>query len=689
MFRPTSGASVPLSSLPSANGNPPIVPTPLAKAVRLVRQGHSKLVSPVQSAEKKPVHDSSVVGLKPLGGGRKKTIASIQERKQQCIALLSQHLQKYEGQQKQVQEIVDNTRKDMLSKQNDPSCSEQERAKVRQRYVVGLNIQSKSYDTLLAEIRKLDELRGDPDTTQLQCDLLNNLVNNARARIAIAGLDLEATERNYPHSNSNAVQIYTAMHTEGTVVVDGLLEYMDKSSEIYETLIKLHEDVGKRLHKLKSMSPQGAKAWQRLTSNRPDNQVTALRTRFNQVVTLPTLSAKVPGSDTSAALFSAIEPLLLLSTSHIELQALQHYESGDRIAVLANLIEHYDTAKLGLTSIGIFRTDELQPAPFSRLCEIVGQLHDDAERRLADELQNLADSEKSSPKSTADQLPANRPSSSPSRKRVIKTVNGAMIGDVRPRVAKQGADIVDIKSPFEDQPLASFHENKPNAWVEIEKARTPAPKTRATPYPQLMGDARKALAKIDELMQKFEGYARGTSHPKGIEESLQNTAKNLIDYADRLKNHEHAPQNSQNDAAFVSKLRGQAQTINDKATQLRTRMSLTQAPTSAAVEYLLSRNEIHPQKNGERIQLKTGRQDFLQEYVLSDRNNKPVWYAHFHYEKLTDAKADYTVASLKTAAQRFATNATALAQAQNPHQKIDIYRGHIDKELATKFFLLP
>lgn len=644
-------------------------------------------MSPVQSAEKKPVRDSSVAGPKPPGDGRKNRIAAMKDQKQQRTAELTQNIQKYLGQQEQMQKRVDVTYNVMLSKQNDPSCSEQERAKFRQRYVVELDTQSTSYVTLLAETRKLDELRVDPYTTQLQCDLLNSLVNNVRALIAIAGLDLEATERNYPPSNSNALQIYTAMHTEGTVVVDGLLEYMGKSSEIYETLIKLHEEVGNLLHELKSMSPLGAKAWQRLTSNRPDNQATALRTRFNQVVTLPILSAKVPGSDTSAALFSAIEPLLLLSTSHIELQALQHYKSGDRIAVLDNLIEHYDTAMVGLTSIGIFSTDELRPVPFNRLCKIVGQLHDDAERRLADELRNLADSEKSSQTSTTDQFPANRPSSSPSRKRVIHTVKGALIGDVRPRVTKQGTEIVDIKSPFEDQPLASFREHEPNAWVEIDKARTPAPKTRATPYPQLLGDARKALAKTDGVVQKFEGHNRKTSHPKGVEEYLQYRAKHLIDYAERLENHENAPPNSHKDADFVSKLRAQAQTFNDKATQLRIEISKARPPTSEVVEYLLSRNEIRLQKNGERVQLKTGRQDFMQEYVLLNRDNRPLWYAHFHYETLNSAKVDYTAASLKTKEQRFETYASALAKAQNPRQTIDIHRGSVSKTLANDVFL--
>lgn len=608
----------------------------------------------------------------------------MREQNQQRFAGLMQNLQEFLGQQEQMQKRVDITRNVMQSKQDDPSCSEQERAQFRQRYVVVLDAQSTSYVTLLDVTEKLIALRADPYTAQMRCDLLVNLVNNARAKIAIAGLDLEAAKCKYTHSNSNAAQLATALLTEGTVVMDGLLEYMGESCEIYETVLKLHTEVGSRLLQLQGMSHQGAEAWERLTSNRPENEASVLSTKVCQLVTLRFLSAKEPGSDTSAALQDVMEPLLLVSTSHIELQASKHYKSDDRIAVLDNLVKHYDTVMVGLTCIGILRSDELQPDRFARLCEIVGQLRDDAERRLADELKNQADAETPSPTSKAE-LPA----TSPSRKRVIHTVNGKLIGELRERVANQGRDIVDIRSPLEDQPLASFREHKPNDWVEIVEARKTAPKVRVTPYPQLKGDARKALAKIDELMQKFEGYARGTSHPKGIEESLQNTAKNLIDYADRLENHENAPSNSQTGADLVKYLRARAQTINDKATQLRIQMSLAQAPTSEAVEYLLSRNEIHLQIVGERKQLKTGRQDFLQEYVLLNRDKRPLWYAHFHYKASNDAKDNYTAASLKINEQRFETYDSVLAKAQNPHQKIDIYRGHIDKELATKFFSLP
>ncbi|EJM68975.1 hypothetical protein PMI29_02115 [Pseudomonas sp. GM49] len=605
-------------------------------------------------------------------------------QKQQRIAELTQNIKTYLGQQTQIQKRVDTAYDLVRTTKNDSSYPEQIRARLRQGYAKELDAQSKSYVTLLAETKELITLGGDANATQLKCDLLENLVNNARAQITIAGLDLEAAKCKYTHSNSNAAQLATALLTEGTVVVDGLLEYMGKSCEIYETVLKLHTEVGSRLLQLQEMSREGAKAWKRLTSDRPENEASVLSTKVCQLVTLRFLSAKEPGSDMSATLQDVLEPLLLVSTSHIELQASKHYKSDDRIAVLYNLVKHYDTAMVGLTSIDIFRSDELQPDRFARLCDIVGQLRDDAERRLADELKNQANAATPSPTSKAE-LPAK----SPSRKRVIKTAKGAMIGDIRPRVAKQDTDIVDIKSPFEGELLASFHKDKTNAWVEVVEAIKPAPKVRVTPSPQFKGDARKALKKIDDLMQKFEGYARGASHPKGIEECLQNTAKTLIDYAERLKGHDSEPQNSQKDADLGKKLRDKAQTVNDKATQLRIQMSLAQAPTSEAVEYLLSRNEIHPQKNGKREQLKTGRQDFLQEYVLLNRDKQPLWYAHFHYKTENDDDKNYTAASLKTKEQRFATNATALAKAQNPHQKIVIHRGHIDKELATKFFSLP
>lgn len=51
---------------------------------------------------------------------------------------------------------------------------------------------------------------------------------------------------------------------------------------------------------------------------------------------------------------------------------------------------------------------------------------------------------------------------------------------------------------------------------------------------------------------------------------------------------------------------------------------------------------------GNRVQLKTGRKDFMQEYVLLNKDDQPWGYAHFHYERFDDAKTQYTQAHLKT-----------------------------------------
>lgn len=90
---------------------------------------------------------------------------------------------------------------------------------------------------------------------------------------------------------------------------------------------------------------------------------------------------------------------------------------------------------------------------------------------------------------------------------------------------------------------------------------------------------------------------------------------------------------------------------------------------------------------GNRVQLKTGRKDFMQEYVLLNKDDQPWGYAHFHYPRVDDAKTQYTQAHLKTREQRFETYESAMAKATDPKQKIDIHRGIISKELANSAFL--
>ncbi|MGF6208985.1 dermonecrotic toxin domain-containing protein [Pseudomonas frederiksbergensis] len=637
-------------------------------------------------------HWSLDQGLKLVGGGRKGRIAAEREKRQQRIEELNLQYEEHVQQQVRVQQRVNIADDLMLVKLQDTASTEQERTTFRKRFVLELDKQTDGYVTLVAGLKEKSQLTGQPVDYQLLSNVLENIINNVRKRIVIADFDREAANVGYSEYSSGTEQVYEALKSEGDVVVGRYFDFMRRISDINETMIESFEEVDRRLEELKQIPLLGAKAWQRLTIGRAENEMTALRVKVYHLIILRILSVKGLNNDTTLALEEAVDPLLILSRSHAELQTAHVYEPGDRIDVLDSLVDHYNKAQDALGSIGIFRADELEMHAFNRLRIIIDQLRIDAEQRLAQELQRSTEeqaqtSSSAGPSTGISKKPPKSPSATTRRKKVIKTTKGTLIGEIRPRIADQGGDIVDINGPLDDKPLASFHEHEPNVWVEIVEAREPAPSVISRPYPQLKGDARKAAAKVEEQVQKIEGYAKRASSPREIEEQLQREAKKLKRYADDLENHEEAPPANERDTAFIGELRDKARVLDNKAIELRTRMTLDQAPTGDGVEYLLRHNELYVRAVGTRVQLKTGRRDFMQEYALLKTDNQPWWYAHFHYAALDNAKADYTVAHLKTKAQRYETYESALAKTQDPKMAIAIHHGVIGKSLAERDFL--
>jgi len=628
-------------------------------------------------------------GLKLLGGGRKKRIDALREQQQQRIGELEQQFQDFLDQQDRTVRRVDIADNLAQLKLKSPSSTEQERSTFRQRYVQELDIQTQSYVTLIAGIKEKSALTGLPVDEKMRSVLLGNIIKNERKRIVMADHDREAANANSSEF-STAGRLYEALITGDEGLWDRYLDFVRTTSEINEVMIKSYEEVDKRLQELEQIPQLGTQALEELNKGRPENELTALRVKIFQLITLRILSVQTLLSDTTTALEAAIDPLVMLSRSHAELQSAHVYESSDRIAVLDNLVDRYNKAQDALGSIEIFSADELHMPAFNRLREIIEQLRVDAEQRLADELQRSSPAQAQSSTQeagTSKGTAGGRKPSTASRKKVIKTSKGMLIGDVRPNTDNQGGEIVDIKGPMEDSPLTSFREDSPDVWVEMVAAKTPEPKATSRPYPQLKGDARKALAKVDEQVRKIEGYAQRASSPKEIEEQLQREGQKLMHFADKLENHEHAPSTGEKDATLLTELRDKARVLENKATELRTRMTLYQAPTSEGLEYLQHHNQLYARIIGARVQLKTGRKDFVQEYVLLNRENQPWWYGHFHYAKANDAKANYTQAHLKTREQRYETYESALAKAKDPKQKIEIHHGFITKSLAEQSFL--
>lgn len=91
----------------------------------------------------------------------------------------------------------------------------------------------------MAEIRELSELtKSDPDPLQL-CNLSENLINNARKRVVILDWEREAIDSEYTDLKDGIRHLHEAIIREGDVVLDRYFEFMRKTAEINETMIKL------------------------------------------------------------------------------------------------------------------------------------------------------------------------------------------------------------------------------------------------------------------------------------------------------------------------------------------------------------------------------------------------------------------------------------------------------------------
>ncbi|MGF6129154.1 hypothetical protein QF019_004382 [Pseudomonas frederiksbergensis] len=636
-------------------------------------------------------------GLKLVGGGRKSRIAAEKEKRRERIEELKLQSIEFFAQQEQVQKRVDIADNLRIIKESSAASSSAERTAFRQRYVAELDKQTQSYRALIAGTREKSALTDLPLDLTLISGLLENIIRNARKRVVIADMERDTANTDYSDYRSGPDKIHELLKAEGDVVVTRYFKFMEKNREINETMISSFEEIERRVEELRQIPLLGAKTLEALNKDRPENELTGLRVKVYHLVILRILSVKVIASDVSPAMESVINPLQILARSHAELQTTHVYERGDRIAVLDNLVERYKNAQSALGGISIFNADELQMPAFNRLRVLIDELRVDAEQRLVEEIERLASEQEPPADEASSQAPGTSkeaskkkpkvPVTPTGKKRVIKTPKGALIGDLRPRVPDQGADIIDIKGPMDDKPLVSFHEHEPNVWVEIVDTQPSASRPASTPLPQLKGDARKALAKVDDQVRKIEGYAQGGSSPREIEEQLQREAQKLSHYADSLDKHEDASPAREKDAALIAELRNKARSLEGQATQSRIRLTLAQAPTSDGVQFLLQHQELHVRPIGRRVQLKTGRKNFMQEYALFNRNDQALWYAHFHYAELTDDKATFTTAHLKTEAQRFETYESAMAKATNPAQKIQIYHGAINPTLANQYFL--
>ncbi|PRC14908.1 dermonecrotic toxin domain-containing protein [Pseudomonas poae] len=499
---------------------------------------------------------------------------------------------------------------------------------------------------------------------------LSNTIKNARKSSLMAYADrVELIEQNqafFGDQEAVALQILSQK--------DRYTQFTRQLIAINQRQIRALECQDRYLRELAELGSPAAGEYQTLTADRGD-EITLLGVKYLQIQSLK-FSIFKNLADFPDELSNILYPLASQVRTHAELDRLE-LPPKERLQVLESLNEHYGQTADALRGQAILHADALEMEYFNQIQQLIEGLYLDTTRRLATQIK--PDAQVPAPQ-------AKRPMAVPGKpqKKVINTrKQGSLIGELKPANNDLAIEHVEIRSE-QDNKLLSTYTLHDGTWDEVRVvAPTRPPVTRQLNI--IKNSARQRLADLNQILAREERYAHSSHFPVEIEESLQHEAGRYRDLASELER--ALARGEQTDEELLGELKKAAETLTRKGQELRISASLALPPTHANLNYLLEQRKVHVVKLGGRKAMRNARNDFIQEYVINNERNAPVWYAHFHYPNANTPKQSYSVAHLKTIQQRTESYHSLLAKSSGDQEVVSIHRGIIGKTLAEHWFL--
>lgn len=231
-------------------------------------------------------------------------------------------------------------------------------------------------------------------------------------------------------------------------------------------------------------------------------------------------------------------------------------------------------------------------------------------------------------------------------------------------------------------------------WERVPPAARPVAPRPLAPLETSMREAMVLLGQADtQLLQAQARIQAGKAQiPSETQNLLDATALGLRDKADAIdqalvasnETDRLSSSTGQSVDVTIKQLRDKAQLLNTEGRRLRIQLCKTGGPQASRVQWLVEEGEARIERVGPRKLLKSG--DYLQEYGVRD-DASVLWYAHFHYPKMTTAADGFSVAHLKTVAQRFMTYKDYMAIGDTAKGAKGIIRAEIQPNMARKLYL--
>ncbi|PRA25784.1 dermonecrotic toxin domain-containing protein [Pseudomonas poae] len=652
--------------------------------VRLDPDGNAFIVNSFDTSQRGPQvrpdaqgHWSIDLNLRLLGGMPPKRVAAERERKAQRKIQLQDQYSDFVTQQVSTQRAIDIAQSVMEIAEQDPRYSAEQRAGQRRQFDSALQRQTALFQQLL-DTREERVDYNIPLNRSTLVVLMENTVNNARKSVIVSDKDRNALYATYPGFTQGG----TRLRDEITARYGHYVTFIKALDEINERAINALDLKDRQLEALYNLGDEGVRSYERLTANRPEGEVSSLGVKQLRLLTLRVLSVKDVDLTLMDSFNAIIEPLNLQLRSHLELTGIE-LSPVERKDLLESLVQHYGQALDALQGMAIVNAEELEHTAFDTLLKMVEKLYEDAALQLSKEFK---------PDPLPRQRPPKRPKISAGRpqKKLIKTRSGnVLIGDLQPAGTRLSIDVVEMRSAHNNDVIGTYSRHG-EVWDEVRVQAEPQTPPPTRPLNVIKGDARKLFRQLEGHLSGAERYKQQCRHAVEIEELMNHEAARLDKLATELDQALLAqPEAARIDADrhLVDEMRQGATRLKNKGHELRIALSLHLPPTHGALQFLFDQHLVQVARLGERIAMKGARKDFIQEYAINDRKGYPLWYAHFHYPTAHTAKADYSVAHIKTVAQRRESYYTLLDRAHTPQAIVDVHRALLGRALAEQKFL--
>lgn len=374
-------------------------------------------------------------------------------------------------------------------------------------------------------------------------------------------------------------------------------------------------------------------------------------------------------------------------SSHAELEKPNNYTLAEQTDVLESSLREYQRCRLIAMSARESGPENFEPVRFERFLEDLVWIAERAETRLSDLIRESAEPPK--------QVVEYAPKVSQSRKQVFKTrSHRTLVGRLREGEPGLSGAVVEVTETMADNVVGTYHQHEDGEWVEVQSTKAPKPARRepTVTLAELKRQAEAAIHGLESSIDTARRQSRRAEEPADMQDILTHKAERFKSLAEQLASQgarstqEQTPGNAQQ--VLVEQLRSGAARLIEEGRALRVAMIKAQPPTAARLAYLAQEQEVDIVRFDSRKNMSGAkRNDFLQEYVIRDKDQRELWWAHFHYASEEAGAEAFTAAHLKLPAQRFIGYKAQVKAAKDNKEVISVYRSTIGKDLARRLFL--